>query len=127
MKSATYFRSLLAATVSLATLGASQAFAAEASDNQGLEEIVVTARKRVENLQDVSASISALSSVELARRFDADVRDFANSSPNVIIDDTQQGPGGVAAIYIRGIGVADVEKSVDLVIDISCGASCLVS
>jgi iron complex outermembrane receptor protein len=41
------------------------------------------------------------------------VRDFANSSPNVIIDDTQQGPGGVAAIYIRGIGVADVEKSVD--------------
>jgi iron complex outermembrane receptor protein len=41
------------------------------------------------------------------------VRDFANSAPNVLIDDTQQGPGGVAAIYIRGIGVADVEKSVD--------------
>lgn len=79
----------------------------------GLEEITVTARKRVESLQDVPAAISALSAGELARRFDSDVRDFANSSPNIIIDDTQQGPGGVAAVYIRGIGVADVEKSVD--------------
>ena len=73
----------------------------------------MTARKRSENLQDVSASISALSSGDLARRFDSDVRDFANASPNVLIDDTQQGPGGVAAIYIRGAGVADVEKSID--------------
>lgn len=79
----------------------------------GLEVIVVTARKRTENLQDVSAAISALSQEELARRFDSDVRDFASASPNVIIDDTQQGPGGVAATTIRGIGVADVEKFVD--------------
>src|SRR3712207_4907807 len=52
----------------------------------GLEEIVVTARKRAENLQDVSSSVSALSAGELARRFDSDVRDFADASPNVIID-----------------------------------------
>ena len=78
-----------------------------------LEAIVVTARKRAENLQDVSASISALSASELERRFDSDVRDFANAAPNVIIDDTQQGPGGVASTTIRGIGVADVEKSID--------------
>src|SRR5947209_6531928 len=60
-----------------------------------LEEIVVTARKRAESLQDVPASISALSAGDLAKRFDSDVRDFADSSPNVVIDDTQQGPGGV--------------------------------
>ena len=81
MKSATYFRTVLAATVSLATLSTGQAFAAEANENQGLDEIVVTARKRVENLQDVSASISALSSLELSRRFDSDVRDFATHHP----------------------------------------------
>ena len=62
MKSATYFRAVFAATASMATLGASQALAAEPNDNQGLDEIVVTARKRVENLQDVSSSVSALSS-----------------------------------------------------------------
>ena len=84
-----------------------------ATQSGSLEEIVVTARKRTERLQDVAASVSALSATELNRRFDSDVRDFANASPNVVIDDTQQGPGGVAAIYIRGIGVADVEKSVD--------------
>ena len=83
------------------------------AESQGLEEITVTARKRDENMQDVPASVSALSAGELERRFDSDVRDFAGASPNIVIDDTQQGPGGVAAIYIRGIGVGDVEKSVD--------------
>lgn len=83
------------------------------AESQGLEEILVTARKRDENIQDVPASVSALSAGELERRFDSDVRDFAGASPNIVIDDTQQGPGGVAAIYIRGIGVGDVEKSVD--------------
>ncbi len=114
MTSGNMFRVLLSAGVSMASLVSFQALGAESGSNdQGLEDIVVTARKRVENLQDISSSISALSAGDLARRFDSDVRDFANSSPNVIIDDTQQGPGGVAAIYIRGIGVADVEKSVD--------------
>ena len=91
----------------------SSARASEAARPGGLEEIIVTARKRKEKLQDLAASVSALSTLDLNRRFDSDVRDFANASPNVVIDDTQQGPGGVAAIYIRGVGVADVEKSVD--------------
>ena len=94
-------------------LSADVAWAQVAADTGGLEEIIVTARKRQESMQDVPASISALSAGDLARRFDSDVRDFAGSSPNIVIDDTQQGPGGVAAIYIRGVGVADIEKSVD--------------
>ncbi|MEI6641223.1 MAG: TonB-dependent receptor [Novosphingobium sp.] len=112
-------RALLAASISATGLIAGEAYAqaqqqAAASEaNEGLEAIVVTARKRTENLQNVSSSISALGATDLAKRFDSDVRDFANSAPNVLIDDTQQGPGGVAAIYIRGVGVADVEKSVD--------------
>ncbi|WP_298287777.1 TonB-dependent receptor [Novosphingobium sp.] len=108
-------RLVIAASTSVVALAASQVQAqeADAEPSAGLEAIVVTARKRVENLQDVSSSISALGATDLAKRFDSDVRDFANASPNVLIDDTQQGPGGVAAIYIRGIGVADVEKSVD--------------
>jgi iron complex outermembrane receptor protein len=107
-------RLLLATSVSLSPFAAVSAYAQDAAQvDHGLEEIVVTARKRVENLQDVSSSVSALSAGDLARRFDSDVRDFANASPNVLIDDTQQGPGGVAAIYIRGAGVADVEKSID--------------
>jgi len=78
-----------------------------------LQEIVVTARKRVENLQEVATSIDALDQSLLSKRFDADLRDFANAAPNVVIDDLGQGPGSPAAIAIRGVGTTDVEKSFD--------------
>lgn len=79
----------------------------------GLEEIVVTARKREESLQDIASSVSALSPEELARRPDVDLSSFANASPNVIIDDMQEGPGSAAAMTIRGIGTNDHERSID--------------
>lgn len=78
-----------------------------------LEEIVVTARKREESMQNVGLAVSALSKTEIERSFARDISDLASVSPNLIIDDTAQGPGGVAAIFIRGIGVADVEKNFD--------------
>jgi iron complex outermembrane receptor protein len=83
------------------------------AESPALEEIVVTARKRAENLQDVGVSVSALSQTEIDRQFARDITDLANISPNLIIDDTAQGPGGVAAIFLRGVGVADVEKNFD--------------
>lgn len=76
-----------------------------------LEEVTVTARRQEENLQDVGLSVSAMTETEIDRTFARDIRDLAFISPNLIIDDTSQGPGGNAAIYIRGIGVADVEKN----------------
>jgi iron complex outermembrane recepter protein len=78
-----------------------------------LEEIIVTARKREESLQDVGLAVSAMSQTEIDRTFARDLMDLSSVSPNLIIDDTAQGPGGVAAIFIRGIGVADVEKNFD--------------
>lgn len=78
-----------------------------------LEEITVTARKKAENIQEVGIPMNAVSKQDLERRFISDVRDLADVSPNLIIDDTAQGPGGVAAIYLRGIGVADVESNFD--------------
>ncbi|MGI9287787.1 MAG: TonB-dependent receptor, partial [Pseudomonadales bacterium] len=96
------------------SVGAGVAFTAPEVIAQGgyeLEEVVVTARKRKENLQNVGLSVSALSKTEIARSFARDIKDLARMSPNLIIDDTSQGPGGNAAIYIRGIGVADVEKN----------------
>ncbi len=84
-----------------------------------LEEIVVTARKRKENLQDVGLSVSAMSGTEIARSFARDMKDLAFISPNLVIDDTSQGPGGNAAIYIRGIGVADIEKNFEPAVGIT--------
>ena len=97
-----------AVAAALFTLPAGQAAMAQGA---ALEEIVVTARKRTENLQDVGLSVSAMTGTEIERTFARDIRDLAFISPNLIIDDTSQGPGGNAAMYIRGIGVADVEKN----------------
>ena len=82
-------------------------------DNPTLEEITVTARKRVENLQEVALSVSAMGAEEIKMAFATDVRDLVFISPNTLLDDTSQGPGGVAAAYIRGIGVSEVEKNFD--------------
>ncbi len=104
-------------TVAVAlSVGAGVALSApvvSAQDAGVLEEILVTARKREENLQSVGLAVSALNKTEIERTFARDLTDLAFMSPNLIIDDTAQGPGGVAAIFIRGIGVADVEKSFD--------------
>ncbi len=105
-------RKILCTAISIATgsIGATVSPIAM-SQQVGLEEIVVTARKREENLQDVGLSVSALSQTDIDRTFARDIRDLAFASPNLIIDDTSQGPGGNAALYIRGVGVADVEKN----------------
>jgi iron complex outermembrane receptor protein len=83
------------------------------SEPRVLEEIVVTARKREESLQDVGMSLSALGGDDLSIRFDADLQTLQNMSPNLVISDIQQGPGSPAAIAIRGIGTTDVEKNFD--------------
>jgi iron complex outermembrane receptor protein len=81
--------------------------------NDRLEEVTVTARKREEALQDVALSVSAMGQQEIDANFATDLRDLTYISPNLVLDDTNQGPGGVAATYIRGIGVSEVEKNFD--------------
>ena len=76
--------------VVLGTLAAPAAL--HAQEPAALGEIIVTARKRAENLQDVGVSVSALGNDELARRFDVDIQTLANAAPNVVIDDIQQDP-----------------------------------
>ena len=100
---------LLAMTVSLGV----QPQAIAQDNSMVLEEVVVTARKREESLQDVGMALSALSGEDLRLRFDMDLQTLQNASPNLIVSDIQQGPGSPAAISIRGIGTTDVEKNFD--------------
>ena len=85
----------------------------QAETAKPVEEIVVTARKREENIQNVGIAVSALTQSEIEDTFARDMRDLVFVSPNLVLDDTAQGPGGVAAAYIRGIGVSEVEKNFD--------------
>ena len=78
-----------------------------------VDEITVTARKKEENLQDVPASISALSQEQIERGFLQDVRDIQNFVPNVVFDEVNVGSAGNAAVSMRGMSFQDVEKSFD--------------
>ena len=106
------FSTLFLLSLFVAGFGVSQPVFAQQQD-RAIEEIVVTARKREENIQDVGLSVSALSQTEIEDSFARDMRDLVFVSPNLVLDDTAQGPGGVAAAYIRGIGVSEVEKNFD--------------
>ena len=82
--SSTFLSGLLAATAwsspSLAQNQTAQALA--------LEEIVVTARKREENLQDIPVSITAFSADAIEKAAIFDVRDVAKVAPNVTLQTT---------------------------------------
>ena len=71
----------------------------------GIEEIVVTARKREENLQQVPLSITAFTEATLDRAAIQNLDDLARFTTNLTFT---QGPvGRRAAPVIRGIGLID--------------------
>ena len=83
---------------------ASQALAQEAATTSepGLDEIVVTAQKRAQNLQDVPIAISAISSEKIEQLGVKDSRDLSGLAPNVVI--TQGTTSNSAAVFsMRGI------------------------
>lgn len=68
----------------------------------GLDEIIVTAQKRAQNLQDVPIAISALSAEKIEQLAVRDTRDLSGLAPNVTILKSVTGASG-AVISIRGI------------------------
>jgi iron complex outermembrane receptor protein len=72
---------------------------AQTSEAQ-LEELVVTAQKRAENLQDVPVAVTALSTQRLDQLQVSDMNDFIKFLPNVTINTSAP---GFAKIYMRGI------------------------
>ncbi|HTE42692.1 MAG TPA: TonB-dependent receptor [Steroidobacteraceae bacterium] len=102
-------RTSLALAVS-ATLLAAQASAAQPGVSATmLEEIVVTARKREENLQEAPVAVSAFSGETLRQQGIVDLRGIANATPNMQFSYGGNGSGGgnFAQIFIRGIGQPD--------------------
>ncbi|MCX2980450.1 TonB-dependent receptor [Halieaceae bacterium IMCC14734] len=76
-----------------------------------LEEVIVTARKRDESLQDVAVSVSAIGA-ELNQATVRRLEDIQTYSPNLYIR-REAGGGSAATISIRGVGTLDTDKSLD--------------
>src|SRR4029077_18305495 len=66
--------------------GEPAAYAADAADDsQGIQEVVVTARKREETLNNVSAAISVVGSDALRDNVINDVRGLQNITPELTV------------------------------------------
>jgi iron complex outermembrane recepter protein len=66
----------------------------------GLEEVVVTAQKRSENLQDVPISIQAMGTEKLDQLQVSDVTDYVKFLPSVTI---RRAAPGFTTVYMRGV------------------------
>ena len=91
-----------------------QAFAQEApADDSGLDQIIVTAQKRGENLQQAPLAISAVSAEQLELRGLTEVKDLSAIAPNVsILGGTTN--ASAAVVSIRGIpSAADETQGFD--------------
>ncbi len=75
-----------------------------------IEEIVVTSRRREESAQDVPVSVTAFGPEAISRIQPNTIRDLDGLAPNLFIGMNTAGPGA-GAIFIRGLGYADIEKT----------------
>lgn len=95
---------------------AAQAIAAESTpvtqahappEAGGLQEIVVTARKREESLQDVPVSVVAASGAELEQRSIQNLAKLGTSTPNFRFSEQPQTGRTGGVVFIRGVGQRD--------------------
>jgi iron complex outermembrane receptor protein len=102
-----------------ATFAASAGWAAEAANQPVLTEIIVTAQKREQNIQDVPISVIALSAQQLKDGGVTDIKNLQALTPGLTVTSTTS--ENVTTARIRGIGtVGDnpgLESSVGVVID----------
>ncbi|MFK7956552.1 MAG: TonB-dependent receptor [Lysobacterales bacterium] len=114
MKSLPRFSLLSGAIVAALSASAFQPVLAQSSG--GLEEIVVTARKRSESLQDVPAAVTVFTQTQLQRSGVERAADFIYLTPGVSIVDAAEVAD--TQVNIRGInGARDAENSFALILD----------
>ena len=94
-------RASFAALLTTTALIASPAFAQNAADEVDPNEIVVTAQKRAESLQNVPISIQAIGTAKLEQLNISNFSGYAQQLPSVTFQGT--GTPGVNVIYMRGV------------------------
>ena len=109
MNSILLTKSLVAAAIA-SVLVAPVSYAAEseakASKKKGLEVIEVTARKTVENLQEVPVAVTSVSESDLAEAGIQVLTEIQQFSPNTTLQ-TSRGTNSTLTAFIRGVGQQD--------------------
>lgn len=104
-------RSYAMTFAALASIAGVQDTLAQREISGQIEEVVVTAQHREQNLQDVPIAVTALDESAIEKIFARDLTDVTGKTPNLVL--TPILGNGTAAISIRGMQLNDVEKSFD--------------
>jgi iron complex outermembrane receptor protein len=127
IRSACRIQACLAAILALAAKDplaaaaiAAQSNASDAQSTDTLQEVVVTAERRQEKLQDVPMTVTALDESELANRGVTNLGELTEFVPSLELTSTNRPGGGGSAIaaYIRGVGTGDYNFPTDPAIGI---------
>lgn len=75
-------------------------------DQTALDDVVVTARRREESLQDVPVAVTAVSGEQLEAKGAADITELARSTPSLTLN-AARGSNSTLISFIRGVGQQD--------------------
>lgn len=118
-KTQTIRRGLVSAVALTAAVAMQQSAVAQSDDSLALEEIVVTAQKRTENLSDVPVAVSSLSSEQIDASFANNIENLQALVPSVSF--RKGNTTRNSALTVRGIGTISfsiaAEPSVSTVVD----------
>jgi iron complex outermembrane receptor protein len=110
---------VLFAAIAAISLPAARAAAADAAPDDAYEEVVVTAQKRTQNVQEVPLSVQVIGAEQLQAAGIENFEDFNRVAPSLLIR-TDATPIN-SSVAIRGIGTSafgiGVEPSVAVVVD----------
>ncbi len=93
-------RSQILAVIAAASVAVTRAYGAETDSGDQIEEIIVTAQKRTESLQEVPAAITALGAEEIDRLGIRGLNDLITAVPSLQL--LELGPGE-AEVSMRGL------------------------
>jgi iron complex outermembrane recepter protein len=125
MQKSPLIRAALFASISLGAMTALPATAiaqdeAVVDEGEGGDEIIVTARRREESLQDVPVAVTAYSGAQLEARGAIDITDLGQTTPNTTLE-TSRGTNSTLTAFIRGVGqqdpVSGFEQGVGIYLD----------
>ena len=86
--------------IAVAQSNAATAESADAQVSEGLDEIVVTAQRREENLQKTALAVSAVTGDDLTKSGITETSNLGKLVPSLVVQPT----GGTTSFFLRGVG-----------------------
>ena len=109
-----YARLSFAANLALLAVQVAQAQEAR-SEELVLEEIIVTAERRADNLQETPIAVTAFVGKDLEDKGIDDISQIADFTPNLVFDTTAiiSGASNASVIFLRGVGQSNFQVTND--------------